>query len=807
MSEQPRSGPLSGPLRILQDAIEAVPPVRYALGIAGIASAVALVRALGISLRVAFVGTVVMLLLMTVLVVFARLASLAKGLLRLPALVLTWFSLVLLMVVSALLVSCVFFRQPLDLSRWLDGSGASRISLVALAAGAGTRPVAGLCFGYGGTVSKPTNDGGATELKLPAGYPPGRQIVIDLVETAVIRPERWQLVNNRINVPAPGESAALMLMRRREVYEIADELRQSSTEEPLQAGESPLGESRRAPGDVAARHGLTVGQLQEAIAVFGDTPDAMDRGIALYLQGKYALAEKILSDVAASNPRDLVEASRYLGAAQFAQDKYQAAAETFRKALALRPKDADLYNWLGVCRYTVADLQGAEILYRQAVAIDEQAPAAERANLARDLNDLAQVLQDTNRFGEAERLMRRALAIDEQRFGRENPHVATEVANLGLLLFTTSRVAEAEPLLRRALAIDRRAYGPAHPEVAVDLNNLAELLVATNRLAEAEPLLRQALAIDEGRYGHEYSSVGRDLSNLAHLLVGRSRVSEAEPLIRRALAIDERVFGPEHPSVATRLNILARLLLDTGRLAEAEPLARRALAIDEASYGPEHPDVATDLALLGRLLQTEGRLAEAEGLVRRALAVDQKLRGPQHASVATDLDILASLLAAAHRRGEAELLLRQALAIDEKRLGPSHPNVARDLRDLGRLLLTMNRPAEAELLVRRALAIDEASYGPEYPDVARDLDNLAKVLAATHRSAEAESLLRRALVILSDFTQLSGYSHPELERVRQDYSALLRKMGRSQGEIDTAITSLTQPLPVSASAQENPRPQ
>src|ERR1700686_84939 len=100
-SQQP-----SLPLRILQDAIKAVPAVKYALGVAGVASAVALVRVLGISLMVAFGGTVAMLLPMTILVVFARLASLAEGLLRLPALVLTWFSLLLLMVVSALLVSC-----------------------------------------------------------------------------------------------------------------------------------------------------------------------------------------------------------------------------------------------------------------------------------------------------------------------------------------------------------------------------------------------------------------------------------------------------------------------------------------------------------------------------------------------------------------------------------------------------------------------------------------------------------------------------------------------------------------------------
>ena len=42
-------------------------------------------------------------------------------------------------------------------------------------------------------------------------------------------------------------------------------------------------------------------------------------------------------------------------------------------------------------------------------------------NVARDLNNLAQLLQATNRLAEAEPLMRRALAIDEQSYGKDHP--------------------------------------------------------------------------------------------------------------------------------------------------------------------------------------------------------------------------------------------------------------------------------------------------------------------------------------------------------------------------------------------------
>ena len=100
--------------------------------------------------------------------------------------------------------------------------------------------------------------------------------------------------------------------------------------------------------------------------------------------------------------------------------------------------------------------------------------------------------------------MRRALAIDEASYGKDHPDVAIDLNNLAQLLQATNRLGEAEPLMRRALAIDEASYGTDHPNVAIRLNNLAMLLQATNRLGEAEPLMRRALAIDEASYGADH---------------------------------------------------------------------------------------------------------------------------------------------------------------------------------------------------------------------------------------------------------------------------------------------------------------
>src|SRR5215472_620473 len=149
-----------------------------------------------------------------------------------------------------------------------------------------------------------------------------------------------------------------------------------------------------------------------------------------------------------------------------------------------------------------------------------------------------------------EPLKRRALAIDEANLGNDHPEIATDLNNLAQLLKDTNRLGEAEPLMRRALAITEASFGSDHPNVAIRLSNLAGLLQATNRLGEAEPLMRRALAIDEASLGKDHPNVATALNNLAGLLQATNRLGDAEPLCRRVIGIFEASLGKNHPNVA-----------------------------------------------------------------------------------------------------------------------------------------------------------------------------------------------------------------------------------------------------------------
>lgn len=107
---------LWNPLETLKAAIRAVPPVKYALGVAGVISVIAIVRSFGIDFKNAAVGAVVVFALMTLLVVFASISKTPQDDMRLPAMVFTWFVLVMVMAVSVAMFYLVFWKHSIDLS-------------------------------------------------------------------------------------------------------------------------------------------------------------------------------------------------------------------------------------------------------------------------------------------------------------------------------------------------------------------------------------------------------------------------------------------------------------------------------------------------------------------------------------------------------------------------------------------------------------------------------------------------------------------------------------------------------------------
>jgi hypothetical protein len=121
---EPSNNSIAGlnPWSVLQTAVKAVPALRYALAVLGIVAAIAIVKGFGIDYRVAVFGTIVMVVLMVSLVVFAALTTVKSQQTRAAALVMMWSFLVLAILSVILLFTSAFFDFPKPLPH-LSGLG------------------------------------------------------------------------------------------------------------------------------------------------------------------------------------------------------------------------------------------------------------------------------------------------------------------------------------------------------------------------------------------------------------------------------------------------------------------------------------------------------------------------------------------------------------------------------------------------------------------------------------------------------------------------------------------------------------
>ena len=182
----------------------------------------------------------------------------------------------------------------------------------------------------------------------------------------------------------------------------------------------------------------------------------------------------------------------------------------------------------------------------------------------------------SGRLDEAEALFKKSIAHLEKTVGPMHPDLAKNLNNLAELYRTENRESEAEAIHQRILAIRERSLGPNHPDVAKSLNNLALIYHAQKQYAAAEAYYQRAISIWEKTPPTDSSDLAMSLNNLATLYSTEGRYPEAETYFRRSLMTWEKAFGPDHPDSVTSLENYAVFLRQMNREAEAAELEVRA---------------------------------------------------------------------------------------------------------------------------------------------------------------------------------------------------------------------------------------
>jgi predicted O-linked N-acetylglucosamine transferase (SPINDLY family) len=258
-----------------------------------------------------------------------------------------------------------------------------------------------------------------------------------------------------------------------------------------------------------------------------------------------------------------------------------------RRALQLRPDEADFLSNLGVALHESGDTAEGEATLRRSIALKPDIPEPHL--------HLSRALRESARHAEALAQAQRAVELA--------PQSANMAVNLGLTLAAAGADADlpaAEAACRRAIALDANSH-LAH-------SGLGSILIKSNRYDEAAAAYTRALQI-QPNFASAHSGLAAASHNLA-------RYDDAIAGFRRAIELSPR----DHGSYAG----LGLSLLAAGRAEESLEQTRRALELK-----PDWPEYLNNLAVA---LEELGRFDEASDVLRRAVSLP-----PPHAHAENNL--------------------------------------------------------------------------------------------------------------------------------------------------------------------------
>jgi tetratricopeptide (TPR) repeat protein len=315
----------------------------------------------------------------------------------------------------------------------------------------------------------------------------------------------------------------------------------SSVEDATKLAEILAQERRVAlPGEAGqqslAGDGADETYVEEFIRLATSKNDRERRAAALDAEGKTEAALALLETLAEEESTQAAERWKARGA--MAYNAFTAKAiDSYERAVACHPKDADAHNQLGSLYFRVGDLAAAASACSSVMALGNQ--SADSRLLAVANGNLGLIEQARGNLDAAEDYHKRSLALDE-RLGRKEG-MANAYGNLGMIEEVRGNLDGAEEYHKRALALNEelgRKDGMANA-----YGNLGNIERTRGNLDAAEEHLKRALALHEelGRKDGMANSHG----NLGLIEQRRGNLEAAEKYHKRSLALDESLGSKE----------------------------------------------------------------------------------------------------------------------------------------------------------------------------------------------------------------------------------------------------------------------
>jgi CHAT domain-containing protein len=471
------------------------------------------------------------------------------------------------------------------------------------------------------------------------------------------------------------------------------------------------------------------------------------------------------------HPR-LTKALRQLGTVHEASGDFLAAAQWYRKALALAeaavlpsdPMVAELRREVASVEpvsteaeiafllershalYQSGEMQPAIALAKRALASTQRFTQVSSARSAQIMNFLAVEYEANKNYSWALLLYNRALNILEklaQTDPGERVSLGSLLNNLAGLYSKQGEQIKAEQAWIRALSL----CGRYDMGTFIIQFNLVELYIKNKQYQKAIEIGQQIISSRAEITGETYKTAKKVLYALGEGLEAERRYAEAEPYYQTDLQLAQRFLGPTHRHLAVVMNDLAELYKKMGRYGQAEPLYQQAIAIEASTLGLDHPERAVTIYNLAGLYVAQQRLAEAEKEYQRAVEILKRTPLPSQRKgvLAGVLLQLGDLQVQRGTTTAAEATYKSLLDVQRQTDGPEHPSLAPILDRLAMLYRQQNLLAKAEPLAKQALALATRAEDADRHTLSTLRNNLAVIYVDQKKYELAIALLEDVL--------------------------------------------------------------
>jgi eukaryotic-like serine/threonine-protein kinase len=292
----------------------------------------------------------------------------------------------------------------------------------------------------------------------------------------------------------------------------------------------------------------------------------------------------------------------------------------------------------------LGQLDRAEALARDSLAIVEASVADPHVRRTDALDTLRQVLIDEREFDEAESLGLRIIAMDKATLGPDHPGVATSENTLGFTYMMDSKFASAIGHFRTALNLSERIPDNQRRS-AIYRSNLGVSIGRNGDPAKGMQLVRTSIDALRALSEPDYDQICSSLEKLGALqrFAGDFRGS-VETYADSVRIYRERL--PEAPKAWRVVSLvgLGRALIDSGEDAKAAEALGEALASVTVPADRISPDRIEARAALAGIRHRRGELEAARVLLDQARVESSAAKGRLSASLQAFVDGIAAAI-------------------------------------------------------------------------------------------------------------------------------------------------------------------